>query len=1200
MSLPNKKKDRRLPNHYLFPLITAFSLFITACLLLSGNYLKPRLAQAQTTNYIWGSDASGNFYIKERPGAGTPTPAAPVFQMSKTGILSNTKISATNVSSGDFGANTGAGNYSFPASVGIGMTGPNKKLEVGVANGDGIRLSLATEPTVYSGTWTLVDTGASSVDYKFTTVDATGGTKDIMYVDSSSGNVGIGTTAPLNPLQLGSVFALQQDVNSGYIGANFGSGTGGNYIKSQYANQMIFDSATGIIGFNVAGSGTAGNAISYTRAMTIKSDGNVGIGTTVPGAQLAIKTGADATIGQIIKANSSSQTANLLQFQASNGSDIARVGPDGGVSNTIYGSFAANPYPAAFATGLYSNDTTNAYGMAFSVYRRNNAASLWYTDTGFSGDVNVQALTSSSFSRYISAGSVSALVASNGGGLTASTYGAQGLNVSITSTGTGASIGAAKGVNINAPTISSGGTITNLYGLYIGNQSGATTSNYSIYSEGGTNYFASSVGIGTTVPGAKLDIKSSGTDQTALRVVNSANSNSLFSIYEGTSGNANLWLYKVDGTQTIALQSAWDVYFNTGGNVGIGTTAPTGSFQVTQPTTGPGTVSCISTTCTGADTQFTNTFKVGDTITVSGETHTISTIASNTSLTTSTSWVVACGGCSYTLTGGNRLTVLGNGYVGIGTTTPAGVLHVIGGPYIFERYAAAANVVLRQALGTQGSPTQTLSGNNLGSIAARGYYTDGTPGFSGNNSAVIWFTAEQDFTSTAQGGRITFATIANNTTASNERMRIDNAGNVGIGTTVPGYKLDVAGTSYGIRAVMDSGGNTMAVISNPASESWLAMGDTDSNTIGRIAYNNANNAMSFFTNATEQLRIDSSGNVGIGTTAPTQKLQVIGNIYAYGGYLYTTDGANGMVQAATGSLYLRPLNSSSSVVMDTGKVGIGTTGPTTPLQVVSPVALNYVATFANTYGSLLGYGVGIVAGGNATGTLMNFGRYDQTSVGSITFSGGNLTAYNTSSDVRLKKDIVPTNFGLSDLMKVNVRNFKFISDPSQTTHTGFIAQELYHVYPEAVTLPTTPDGYWMADYGKLTPLLAKAIQDQQAEIASISAQIAPLSFTSTGELKIVGDNGNYQLVSQDNSPARNASQSAAGGPITRIGAFAELVSAKIRAGIIETKKLIVDGVDILKKLNELSDKVNSQQQTIDSQQKQIEDLQKTVEELKNK
>jgi uncharacterized coiled-coil protein SlyX len=263
------------------------------------------------------------------------------------------------------------------------------------------------------------------------------------------------------------------------------------------------------------------------------------------------------------------------------------------------------------------------------------------------------------------------------------------------------------------------------------------------------------------------------------------------------------------------------------------------------------------------------------------------------------------------------------------------------------------------------------------------------------------------------------------------------------------------------------------------------MGDTDSNTIGRIAYNNANNAMSFFTNATEQLRIDSSGNVGIGTTAPTQKLQVIGNIYAYGGYLYTTDGANGMVQAATGSLYLRPLNSSSSVVMDTGKVGIGTTGPTTPLQVVSPVALNYVATFANTYGSLLGYGVGIVAGGNATGTLMNFGRYDQTSVGSITFSGGNLTAYNTSSDVRLKKDIVPTNFGLSDLMKVNVRNFKFISDPSQTTHTGFIAQELYHVYPEAVTLPTTPDGYWMADYGKLTPLLAKAIQDQQKQIETL-------------------------------------------------------------------------------------------------------------------
>jgi hypothetical protein len=88
-----------------------------------------------------------------------------------------------------------------------------------------------------------------------------------------SGNVGINTTTPVQPLQLGEVSVIAQDVNSMYIGANFGSGTGGNYIKSQFANQIHFDSAVGSINFKVAASGTLGNAISYTTALTIASTG---------------------------------------------------------------------------------------------------------------------------------------------------------------------------------------------------------------------------------------------------------------------------------------------------------------------------------------------------------------------------------------------------------------------------------------------------------------------------------------------------------------------------------------------------------------------------------------------------------------------------------------------------------------------------------------------------------------------------------------------------------------------------------------------------------------------------------------------------------------------------------------------------------------------------------------------------------------
>ena len=53
--------------------------------------------------------------------------------------------------------------------------------------------------------------------------------------------------------------------------------------------------------------------------------------------------------------------------------------------------------------------------------------------------------------------------------------------------------------------------------------------------------------------------------------------------------------------------------------------------------------------------------------------------------------------------------------------------------------------------------------------------------------------------------------------------------------------------------------------------------------------------------------------------------------------------------------------------------------------------------------------------------------------------------------------------------------------------------------------------------------------------------------------------------------------------------------AQFKAGLIETKKLIVDGVDILKKLNELSDKSDKQEKTIEAQQKQIDELKRTID-----
>ncbi len=98
---------------------------------------------------------------------------------------------------------------------------------------------------------------------------------------------------------------------------------------------------------------------------------------------------------------------------------------------------------------------------------------------------------------------------------------------------------------------------------------------------------------------------------------------------------------------------------------------------------------------------------------------------------------------------------------------------------------------------------------------------------------------------------------------------------------------------------------------------------------------------------------------------------------------------------------------------------------------------------------------------------------------------GNATAYNTTSDRRLKENIAPTTLGINDLMQIPVDTFSFINDPTHATTTGFIAQDLYKVFPWAVSTngdngtvvlgsTSTP---WSVDYGRVTPLIVAAVQD---------------------------------------------------------------------------------------------------------------------------
>lgn len=128
---------------------------------------------------------------------------------------------------------------------------------------------------------------------------------------------------------------------------------------------------------------------------------------------------------------------------------------------------------------------------------------------------------------------------------------------------------------------------------------------------------------------------------------------------------------------------------------------------------------------------------------------------------------------------------------------------------------------------------------------------------------------------------------------------------------------------------------------------------------------------------------------------------------------------------------------------------------------------------------------------------MRFNNAAGTEIGSITNSSASAIAYNLTSDRRLKDNIVDTRYGLADLMKVGVKDFTWNSDGSPDT--GFIAQDLYTVYPNPVLKGDNgTDPYvagvtnaWAIDYGKVTPLLVVAIKDQQGLLGDFVVKDTP-------------------------------------------------------------------------------------------------------------
>ena len=164
-------------------------------------------------------------------------------------------------------------------------------------------------------------------------------------------------------------------------------------------------------------------------------------------------------------------------------------------------------------------------------------------------------------------------------------------------------------------------------------------------------------------------------------------------------------------------------------------------------------------------------------------------------------------------------------------------------------------------------------------------------------------------------------------TSSAERMRITDAGNVGIGTTSPGYKLDVSAT-----------GNISGQFKTSGSINALFLADAGT-TAETLYIGTVGNDFRVVTASNERMRITAAGNVGIGTSSPSAKLNVAGDTIISGnadarqiGFnFYGTSQYNFYVDGATDAAKMTIRSGTTSVATfdGSGNVGIGTNAPTT-------------------------------------------------------------------------------------------------------------------------------------------------------------------------------------------------------------------------------------------------------------------------------
>ena len=1116
-------------------------------------------------------------------------------------VISNSSGNITITPASSFIISTG--------NVGIGTTNPSAKLSVLGSD------SLAT-----------------------TTVANLSGSTGTGLVVMADGKVGIGTTAPSDVLTVNGAIK-----SNSWIAANGASinSTNGLYYSAIAKGNYGFGTATATGAYPLSLS--SGSATTYTdgyinlftaglERLRIDNAGNVGIGTTGPGAKLDVVTG-DA-IGLIIKETNNNQAANLFEVRRNTSDLITRLyeSGDAGLMEIGYSGFNNGK--------VLINGGESGGGASMGLFNASNIKTVNLLSNGVSyfnsGNVGI-GTTGPQFKL-----DVSGIIASGygiGNGELRSYQVTDALNYISVKTDTG----------INKSGIYRAGGANNFpfyYNTSNGNvvQDAGFTGASNLFMIGGVEKMrvnnAGNVGIGTTGPAQRLAIVGSGTTAStaSLNVMNASSTSALFVLDSGNVGigttgpGARL---QVVGSDSLATSFAANLSGATGtglvvlnsGNVGIGTTGPGTQFHVYGSTAGiklertggnegfiwltDGTYSGqIRNLITENGLRFTgasgtpewmriqNNGNVG--IGTTGPTGRLQVVGADDYSTTTAALI---GGLSTT-----GLAVLNSGNVGIGTTGPAVPLQVNGqamvgitgaagvsrnmltfntyGPNYAQFYDLATVSTNKfylgasSAIGTIPSTsimTWDLSAGNVG-IGTTGPDTNTKLDVNGvSKGTILWATdyvaaktinasylgTTQSLTlnSGSAGGDIIFGPRSGA-----EAMRILNSGNVGIGTTVPSSKLDVNGS---ITAAVNfyAGGNL-----------YLGPNASIGSSSGIIAFKPADS---------EKVRIDSSGNVGIGTTSPSYKLDVNGTLNASATSTFagrvgigttaptvalevkTTSGLSkfgsgssgaDIVLSSGGSVYASAVYNSSfgprtdggafsfvdwnanplmtiltAAGVTSGNVGIGTTSPLFKLDVAGTMNISATSTFLGRVG--IGttspmYPLDVYASGTSTTARFNSGGNNNCTINATT---GEIAC---SSDSRLKKNVEDLNYGLNEVMALRPVEFNWNrEDAGISKSLGFIAQEVETVLPKLV-ITDQANGYKSLNTIGMVPVLAKAIQDQQKQIMSLKLVLDPEG----------------ALSNASSTPAT----AAVGGPFAWLANGLNSLGLALQDGVASLKEVVVD------------------------------------------